>query len=124
MLRRSVLLAGLGVLLLSAVVLADAGLFVEKPEPVRIKRGRTATIVITIYRREFNGPVQVMFDGLPRGVTAIDSERRISGNVGTYTFRAAVDAEVVTRRPVTVTVKGGEDLIASTSFYMTVLLGD
>src|SRR5687768_14026981 len=61
-----------------------------------IARGDTDKVTATINRDNFDDPVKVSFSGLPKGVTAVDTDASIASgsNSVTVTLKADATAEV------------------------------
>jgi uncharacterized membrane protein len=100
-------------------------LTLKGPSSTTIKAGETATINIGISREKFNEPVALTFNGLPDGVSIMESDRSISKDATStkLTLKAANDAKPMDDHKVTVTATGG-NLSESVDFKLTVNASD
>ena len=103
----------------------DAGgreLTIVKPADQTIKRGESNRVAVAITRDEFEGPVNVRFEGLPAGVKVAEGDVTIPAdkNVMNFTLVADVSAELVAEKPVRVVVTGPNNLVTSEVFELTI----
>src|SRR5436190_6632771 len=77
----------------------DKKLTLYKPSNGNIHRGGTEDVTIKISREAFREKVKVNFSNLPKGVevTTRDMEIGADQTSGTFTLKAADDAELVTK---------------------------
>jgi len=96
-------------------------LTLSKPSNVTIKQGETNSLDIKISRKGFNEAADVRFDGLPKGVSVQEQDRRIpkDRNSTTFNLKADVDAPPLNDHPVTVVTSGGGTEVRET-FNVTV----
>jgi hypothetical protein len=91
------------------------------PASQTIERGKTNDVLIAIQRKDFSGPVDLVFDRLPQGVKVTNPTPRIpSGDSSaTVTLHADPGADLVKDQKVLVTAKAS-DMEVSESFNLTV----
>jgi hypothetical protein len=87
-------------------------LSLEKPGSMTIERGGLAKAGIKIRRQDIAGDVRIAFTNLPRGVEVVESDKRIVGDEGSYTFRASETAELVENHVADVTASTGPGNLA------------
>jgi len=78
-----------------------------KPSAVTVQRGAMAKADIKIKRQNLVGDVTIRFTNLPKGVDVVEADSRIVGDDGSYTLRAAEDADLVEKHSATVTATAG-----------------
>lgn len=91
------------------------------PAAQTLMRGETNRIVIAVARTGIDGPVTIKFDGLPSGVSIVESKPEIAADASTATFtlHASNDAEVAAKRA-TVTAVGPGGMSVSERFDVSV----
>jgi hypothetical protein len=82
-------------------------LTLAKPAAVTVHRGGMAKADISITRKDLPGDVTIRFANLPKGVDVIESDSKIVGDKGSYTFRARDDADLVEGFAADVTASAG-----------------
>jgi len=82
-------------------------LTLNKPSAVTVHRGGMAKADIKIARKDLTGDVTVRFANLPKGVSVVESDNRIVGDSGSYTMKAADDADLVENFITDVTASAG-----------------
>lgn len=99
-----------------------ASLTLVEPANQSITRGKTNGVMIAVKRSNFSGPVTIRFEGLPSGVSLVETNATIdaSSNVVTFTLKADPDAAVVSNQAVRVVASGGDGLTATEGFKLTV----
>jgi len=91
-----------------------------KPTDQNINRGDTEKVMVVVARSNFDAPVMVRFNDLPRGVSVVDSTSNIDGNERTFVLKAAADADLVTNHQASVTATGPDGMAATEKFEITV----
>lgn len=93
------------------------------PSSQKLAQGETNKILVAIARTGVDGPVHIKFEGLPSGVSVVESTTEIPANssTATFTLHAANDAEVVSDRPATVTAVGPGGMSVSERFNLDVV---
>src|SRR5262249_11168545 len=91
-----------------------------KPADQTIKRGDAEKVSITVKRTNFNEPVTVQFENLPKGVTVTDDGGKIEGNERTFVLNASDSADLVQNYAASVSVKGPDGMTATEQFRITV----
>lgn len=96
-------------------------LTIYKPADQTLVRGETNEIAITIARTNFDAPIRIKIDGLPKGVEIsglrefASSESRLN-----LVLHASADADLVENHVVKVTVEGPDQMAAAETFQLTV----
>ncbi len=127
---RTALAAGL-VMLAGLAAACDVGQVADEkgrkltlvgPAAQTLVRGETNRIVIAVARTGIDGPVEIKFDGLPTGVTVVESKPEIAADAstGTFTLHASNDAEVAAAKQATVTAVGPGGMSVSERFDISV----
>ena len=100
---------------------AGKKLTLVRPADQSLKRGETNEVLVMISRENFGGPVEIVFENLPKGVHLVDS-RPIPGDKsrGTYTLHAGNDADLVENHQVLVSASGPDGMKATEMFGVTV----
>jgi ABC-type glycerol-3-phosphate transport system substrate-binding protein len=93
------------------------------PSSQSIKQGENNRLVVAIARTGIEGPVQIRFEGLPAGVTVVESapEIKADDSTATFTLHAAGDAPVEKGQTATVTAIGPEGMSVSERFEIDVV---
>lgn len=106
----------------SATVEGEAGtkLTLTKPSAVTIQRGDMSKVDVKITRRDLPGDVTIRFANLPSGVDVVDSANRLVGDKGSYTLRAAENADLVENHMADMTATAASGLAVTQSFSITV----
>ena len=99
---------------------AGKKLTLVKPLDQSVTRGETEKVSVVVARTNFDGPVMVKFDDLPRGVSIVDSTSSIEGNERTFVLKAAADADLGKNHRATVTATGPDGMAATEKFEITV----
>ena len=99
---------------------AGKKLTLVKPSNQTITRGETEKVMVAVARTNFEGPVMVRFNDLPRGVSVVDSTSNIDGNERTFVLKAAADADLVKNHSASVTATGPDGMAATEKFEITV----
>ena len=116
----------------------EKSLTLTAPAAVRLVRGGTADVAIKLERKNFNDPVTVKFNNLPKGVhivgaggvnvdagpVHIDIGHKappIAGDGVIYTLEADADAPLVSDSPMQLTAKGPDGKTVTTSLKVTVI---
>lgn len=87
-------------------------LSLDKPGSMTIERGGLAKAGIKIRRQDVTGDVTIAFSNLPKGVEVVESDKRIVGDEGSYTFRASETADLVENHVADVTASANPGSIA------------
>lgn len=105
-----------------STVESNAGrkLTLVKPMGQNITRGETEKVSVVVSRTNFDGPVLVRFDDLPKGVSLVDTETKITGNEKTFVLKAAADADLVKNHNATVTATGPDGMSVQEKFEITI----
>jgi len=107
-----------------STVQGDAGkkLTLVKPLDQSIVRGETEKVSVVVTRKNFEGPVMVRFDDLPRGVSLVDTATSINGNENEKVFvlKASTDADLVKNHTATVTATGPDSMSVTEKFEITI----
>lgn len=107
-----------------STVQGDAGkkLTLVKPIDQNITRGETEKVSVVVARTNFDGPVMVRFDDLPRGVSLVDTSTNINGNENEKTFvlKASTDADLVKNHRATVSATGPDGMTVKEQFEITI----
>jgi len=96
-------------------------LALHEPDDVTIRRGQTAEIRLMVRRENLTDPIRISFENLPNGVEAVDSDKQIVGDEGTYILEAGDDADLVEGHIVRVTAQGPDNLSHTEEFRIDVL---
>jgi hypothetical protein len=93
------------------------------PASQKLARGETNRVLVAIARTGIAGPVRIKFDGLPSGVTVVESPTEIpaDSSTATFTLHAENDAELAASRPATVTAIGPGGMSVSERFNVDVV---
>jgi hypothetical protein len=75
------------------------------PSSLVIHRGQSVPLTVDIDRQNFNGPVKVSLDQLPKGVSADRSSMKVESTSATFALKAKEDATLVTNQQVAVTIE-------------------
>lgn len=96
-----------------------------KPADQTLTRGETNKVAVTIARSNFDGPVNIMFEDLPKGVKLVEGKKSIEkdDSLDTWTLMADAEADLVTNHAVRIIAEGPEGLRAAETFYITVKEG-
>lgn len=97
-----------------------ARLSLVKPPAVVLRRGEMAKTDIAIGRNGVTGNVALRFENLPAGVEVVEPGRELTGDKGTYTFRASDTADLVERHVASVTASGPDGVAVTQQFEVTV----
>lgn len=100
---------------------AGAKLTIIAPAPVTITRGGTAEVKMVITRDGIKDPVSISFQELPTGVTVAAADTKIVGLEGTYTLKAADDAQLVANHHAHVKATGTGNISATVDLVITVV---
>ena len=92
-----------------------------KPADPSVKRGSTEKLAIVVSRANFEGPVTIAFENLPKGVQVVDDGGKVEGNERTFVLTAAPDADLVEKHTANVTAKGPDGMAATEQFKITVV---
>ena len=100
---------------------AGKKLTLTKPADQTVKRGETNEIAISINRDGFNGPVNVRFPKLPKGVTVVETKPIAADQSRVnYTLHAAPDADLVEKYEASVSVEGPDMMSTTQTFLISV----
>lgn len=101
---------------------AGETLTLVRPADQTVRRGETNKVSVYVRRGNFDAPVELSFDGLPRGVEVVERAPRIQAGVALaeVTLYAKPDADLVTGQAVKVTATGGDHLNAVEWFHVNV----
>lgn len=94
-------------------------LTLKQPSEVKITRGETADVKISITRKDLADPVKVDFRNLPEGVSVTDADKTITGDGATYTLKASDSAALVENHQAVVEASAG-GISVSQPFKVTV----
>lgn len=94
-------------------------LTLKQPSEVKITRGQTEDVKISITRKDLADAVKVDFRNLPDGVTVVDSDKKITGDDATYTLKATDSAALVENHQAMVEASAG-GVSVSQPFKVTV----
>ena len=124
LLTTSLCVVGLAAGCEKSTVQGDAGkkLTLVKPINQSITRGETEKVSVVVARTNFDGPVMVRFDDLPRGVSLVDTVTNINGNENEKVFvlKAAADADLVKSHRATVSATGPDGMTVKEQFEITI----
>jgi len=124
LLTTSLCVVGLAAGCEKSTVQGDAGkkLTLIKPLDQNITRGETEKVSVVVARTNFDGPVMVRFDDLPRGVTLVDTATNINANENEKVFvlKAAADADLVKNHRATVSATGPDGMTVKEQFELTI----
>ena len=99
---------------------AGKKLTLVKPMDSKIVRGSTEKVSIVVTRQNFDAPVMVRFENLPKGVKGAEGANEIEGNERTFVLTASADADLVKDHTAMVTVSGPDGMSATEQFKITV----
>ncbi len=91
-----------------------------KPADQSVKRGSTEKVAIVVTRSNFEGPVTIAFENLPKGVHIVDDGGKLEGNERTFVLTAAPDADLVEKHSANVVAKGPDGMAVTEQFRITV----
>jgi len=93
------------------------------PASQKLKQGETNRVLVAIARTGVAGPVRIKFDGLPSGVTVVETPTEIpaDSSTATFTLHAENDAELAASRPATITAIGPGGMSVSERFNIDVV---
>lgn len=93
------------------------------PASQKLVQGETNRVLVAVARTGINGPIHIKFDGLPSGVSVVESKTEIpaDSSTATFTLHAENDAEIVADRPATVTAVGPGGMSVSERFNLDVV---
>jgi hypothetical protein len=93
------------------------------PAGQRLVQGETNRMIVAIARTGIDGPVQIKFEGLPAGVTVVESKPEIpaGSSTATFTLHAENDAQIVEDKKATVTAVGPNGMSVSERFEVDVV---
>jgi hypothetical protein len=91
-----------------------------KPADQSVQRGSTEKVAIVVARSNFDGPVTIAFDNLPKGVSVADDGGKLEGNERTFVLTASADADLVDRHAVSVTARGPDGMSVTEQFRLSV----
>lgn len=124
LLTTSLCVVGLAAGCEKSTVQGDAGkkLTLIKPLDQNITRGETEKVSVVVARTNFDGPVMVRFDDLPRGVSLVDTATNINANENEKVFvlKAAADADLVKNHRATVSATGPDGMTVKEQFELTI----
>jgi hypothetical protein len=97
-----------------------ATLALVAPPDQAVAPGETCTLKLSIRRKGIEGPVAIHFDGLPRGVSIVESRPEIpAGNeTATVTLHADNEVAAVGDHTVTVTAAAQSGMSVSERFHI------
>jgi len=92
------------------------------PASQSLAQGENNRIVVAIARTGIDGPVKIRFEGLPAGVTVVESapEIKADDSTATFTLHASNEAQVESGHQATVTAIGPEGMSVSERFLVDV----
>jgi len=99
----------------------NVALALHEPGEVTIVRGQSAEMKLMIQRENVTDPIRISFENLPSGVEAVDSDKQIVGDEGTYILEAGDEADLVEGHVVRVTAQGPDNLSHTEEFRIDVL---
>ena len=93
------------------------------PASQKLVQGETNRILVAIARTGIEGPVEIKFEGLPSGVSVVESRPEIPAysSTATFTLHASNDAQLVDDRQATVTAVGPGGMSVSERFNLDVV---
>jgi len=93
------------------------------PASQKLKQGETNRVLVAIARTGIAGPVSIRFEGLPSGVSVVESPTEIpaDSSTATFTLHAENDAQLADSRPATVTAIGPGGMSVSERFNIDVV---
>ena len=100
---------------------AGKKLSLTKPSNQTLKRGEVNEIAISISRENFDGPVKVKFQKLPKGVEVVELKDIPANQTrAVYTLHASNDADIVENFESTVTVEGPDGMATTENFQVSI----
>lgn len=93
------------------------------PASQKLVQGETNRILVAIARTGIEGPVEIKFEGLPSGVSVVESKPEIpaDSSTATFTLHAQNDAQIAMDRQATVTAVGPGGMSVSERFTLDVV---
>jgi hypothetical protein len=91
------------------------------PSSLVIHRGSSVPLTVDIDRQNFNGPVKVSLEQLPKGVSADRSSMKVESTSATFALKAKDDATLVTNQQVAVMIEAMDGRKAKQYVSLTVV---